>query len=73
MLPLSSDKLPKIFALPVQDTEESNFAVRDIKGANILVDPNGEIKLVDFGLAKHVNIFCIFRCSIFYIYIFRRI
>jgi serine/threonine protein kinase len=27
---------------------------RDIKGANILVDPNGEIKLVDFGMAKHV-------------------
>lgn len=27
---------------------------RDIKGANILVDPNGVIKLVDFGMAKHV-------------------
>lgn len=27
---------------------------RDIKGANILVDPNGEVKLVDFGMAKHV-------------------
>lgn len=27
---------------------------RDIKGANILVDPNGEIKLADFGMAKHV-------------------
>lgn len=29
---------------------------RDIKGANILVDPKGEVKLVDFGMAKHVCI-----------------
>lgn len=35
---------------------------RDIKGANILVDPNGEIKLADFGMAKHV---CISHCSPF--------
>uniref|UniRef100_A0ACD6A211 Uncharacterized protein n=1 Tax=Avena sativa TaxID=4498 RepID=A0ACD6A211_AVESA len=28
---------------------------RDIKGANILVDPNGDIKLADFGMAKHIS------------------
>ncbi|CAH8375100.1 unnamed protein product [Eruca vesicaria subsp. sativa] len=32
-----------------------NTVHRDIKGANILVDPNGEIKLADFGMAKHVK------------------
>lgn len=32
-----------------------NTVHRDIKGANILVDPLGEIKLVDFGMAKHMS------------------
>lgn len=31
--------------------------IRDIKGANILVDPYGQIKLADFGMAKHVRAF----------------
>ncbi|RZR74638.1 hypothetical protein BHM03_00039970 [Ensete ventricosum] len=29
---------------------------RDIKGANLLVDVHGVVKLADFGMAKHVSV-----------------
>ncbi|CAE5960131.1 unnamed protein product [Arabidopsis arenosa] len=40
-----------------------NTVHRDIKGANILVDPNGEIKLAAFGMVRHVTTMLSFKGS----------
>lgn len=49
--------IKKIYTVVVYDEGSyiSCYVGRDIKGANILVDPNGRVKLADFGMAKHVS------------------
>lgn len=41
---------------------------RDIKGANLLVNASGVVKLADFGLAKHVS----FSYLHYYLVLFRQ-
>ncbi|KAG4926807.1 hypothetical protein JHK85_053293 [Glycine max] len=42
--------------LSVMTNHQKSASNNLIRGANILVDPNGEIKLTDFGMAKHYEI-----------------
>ena len=47
-------------ALHVSETlaaaELANIVHRDVKPANIMLDPNGEFWLIDFGLARHLDL-----------------
>lgn len=49
-----------LLALHVSETlvaaESAGIVHRDVKPANIIEDPNGEYWLIDFGLARHLNL-----------------
>ena len=40
----------------VESVHKMNYIHRDLKPDNILIDPNGRVKLSDFGLCKHIDI-----------------
>lgn len=43
------------FRILIQTSFNITEFYRDIKGANLLVDAYGVVKLADFGMAKHVS------------------
>lgn len=56
MLKLSAVCVKNPFFFIVWHFKVAIDSCRDIKGANLLVNVNGVVKLADFGMAKHVSL-----------------
>ena len=56
---LSDDEIKSIFSQmldAVGYVHEQNLVHRDIKPSNFMVSPNGNVKLMDFGIAKNTDV-----------------
>jgi uncharacterized protein (TIGR02145 family) len=55
---LSDEEINMLFSQMLKAVgyvHEQNLVHRDIKPSNFMVDPNGEVKLMDFGIAKNTD------------------